>query len=95
VCADGDEAAIVAAARNLVLDFKRPEWQEAELQPAKDFVRSCMTTDRHARPTAQALLAHAWIGEGNSGKGVNGTFVEMLNETVAIENAAKAATNTL
>jgi len=92
---DGDEAAIVAAARNLVLDFKRPEWQEAELQPAKDFVRSCMTTDRHARPTAQALLAHAWIGEGNSGKGVNGTFVEMLNETVAIENAAKAATNTL
>lgn len=85
---DGDEAAIVAAARDMTLDFRKKDWAHEAMGPAKDFVRACMVPTKAERPSATALLEHAWLaGLTSSGKptGVNAAYVEMLEETVAIE----------
>jgi len=90
---EGDESAIVAAARNMTLDFSNKVWAAEELLPAKDFVFQCMTTDRTKRANASALLGHGWFVASGAvpTQGVNGAFKEMLEETIAIENAAKPA----
>ena len=98
---DGDEADIVAAARNMSLDFRNKCWRPEVLQPAKAFVRACMVADRYQRPNASTLLGHDWLsglpplnGGGGGGKangggnGVNARYLEMLEETIAIESAA-------
>ena len=97
---EADEAAIVAAARNIELTFARAEWREEGMDLAQDFIRRCMTTDRHTRPTARALLDHPWLGGGGGGSGgasaapappaANQKYVAMLDETVALEKAAAA-----
>ena len=99
---DGDEADIVAAARNMSLDFRNKCWRPEVLQPAKAFVRACMVADRYQRPNASTLLGHDWLsglpplnggGGGGGGKangggnGVNARYLEMLEETIAIESA--------
>ena len=90
-CADGDEASIVAAARNMTLDFSKKEWTGDEMELAQDFVRSCMMPDRHVRPHAEALLQHPWLAAAAPPRanGVNAAFIQMLEETAAIERAAK------
>ena len=90
-CADGDEAAIVAAARNMTLNFSNKQWSGDGMELAQDFVRSCMMTDRHARPHAEKLLHHPWLAAAapSRANGVNAAFIQMLDETTAIERAAK------
>lgn len=58
---EADEASLVAAARNIQLTFAKKVWAEDGMEPAKDFVRQCMVADRQQRPTASALLGHAWM----------------------------------
>jgi len=84
---DGDEAAIVAAARNMRLDFKKRDWQPAEMAPAKEFVRACMVADRSARPTASTLMSHHWLAPAGAAKasGANAAYVEMLDESIEKE----------
>ena len=83
------EAAIVAAARNATLSFTRQEWHGDAMADARGFVRACMVATRAERATATALLDHAWVAtkqEPAAGPtGVNAAFVEMLNETAALE----------
>ena len=79
------------------LDFRKSLWQSEAMAPAKAFVRACMVPDRASRPTAMELLTHAWLSGGAApaaapeakGGGVNAAFVEMLDETVAIESGEK------
>jgi hypothetical protein len=87
--ADGDEASIVAAARNVSLDFRKREWSAEGMGAAKDFVRACMVADMERRPKAQELLEHAWLTGRPPANGVNAAFVTMLEETVAIEKGQK------
>jgi serine/threonine protein kinase len=83
---EADEASMVAAARNIDLTFERKEWAVEGMDEARSFVRACMTTDQAARPTARALLEHAWVA-AQPCSGPNAKFVEMLDESAAIERA--------
>ena len=72
---EATEEALVAAARNVDLSFRRLKGEarvrrgkmmarlegEATMAPAREFVRACMTVARKERPTAQQLLGHSWI----------------------------------
>jgi serine/threonine protein kinase len=72
---EATEEALVAAARNVDLSFRRLKGEarvrrgkmmarlegEATMAPAREFVRACMTVARKERPTAQQLLGHPWI----------------------------------
>ena len=89
---EGDEADIVAAARNMTLDFRKRDWQAEAMAPAKAFVRACMVPTRADRPSASDLLEHAWLSNGTNAPApakVNAAFVEMLDETAAIERGEK------
>ena len=76
---DCTEESLVAAARTVELTFRRPEWDGEGMAAARDFVKCCMSTDRHQRPSARALLEHEWVSPGGvkGGNGVNGAFVEV------------------
>jgi serine/threonine protein kinase len=100
---DCTEENLVAAARNVQLTFKRPEWAGDAMGDSRDFVRRAMSVSRHERPSAGALLEHPWVrGEGgdkpaagddasaHASKDVaNAQYLEMLDEVV--EADAKAA----
>ena len=108
---DCDEASIVAAARNIRLDFTAAQWAAESMELPKQFIRACMVADREKRPTATSLLAHPWIAPAKAGDtaaidgtapassasagdaplGLNAEYKEMLEETIAIEAAAKAS----
>jgi len=81
------EEALVAAARNVDLSFRRKEWEGEAMAPARDFVQACMTVARAERPSAQQLLEHAWFG-GAKPKGANAAYVEMVDEAIAAEQKA-------
>ena len=87
---EATEEALVAAARNVDLSFRRPQWKGEAMQPAREFVRACMTVARQERPSALQLLEHPWFA-GNVPKtdGVNAQYIEMIDE--AIEAEVKAA----
>ena len=90
------EEALVAAARNVDLSFRRKEWEGEAMAPARDFVRSCMAVQRKDRPSAARLLEHPWVGGkpssgGGVNGGVNGAYVEMLDESLAAEAKAASA----
>jgi len=88
---EATEEALVAAARNVDLSFRRKEWQGDAMQPACDFVRACMSVARQQRPSARQLLDHPWFGGAEKAKGVNAGYVEMVEEAVAAEAPAAAA----
>jgi serine/threonine protein kinase len=87
---EATEEALVAAARNVDLSFRRPQWKGEAMLPAREFVRACMTVARQERPSALQLLEHPWFA-GNVPKtdGVNAQYIEMIDE--AIEAEVKAA----
>ena len=87
---EATEEALVAAARNVDLSFRRPEWKGEAMQPAREFVRACMTVARQERPSALQLLEHPWFAENvPKTDGVNAQYIEMIDE--AIEAEVKAA----
>jgi serine/threonine protein kinase len=73
---EATEEALVAAARHVDLSFRRLKGEarvrrgkmmatlegEAAMAPARAFVRACMAVARPARPSAQQLLDHPWLG---------------------------------
>ncbi|KIL68396.1 hypothetical protein M378DRAFT_71318 [Amanita muscaria Koide BX008] len=43
--------------------FEPLEYWENVTETAKDFVRQCLTSDPHKRPTAEQLLKHKWLAD--------------------------------
>lgn len=82
---DCSEESLVAAARSAKLTFRRPEWNGEGMASARDFVTQCMSVARDERPTAADLLQHPWVCPRS--KGVNGAYVQMLEEAVEVETA--------
>jgi len=82
---DCTEESLVAAARSAKLTFRRPEWAGDAMADARDFVTQCMSVAREERPSARALLDHPWVTPPT--KGANDAYVEMLEETIAVETA--------
>jgi serine/threonine protein kinase len=73
---EATKEALIEAALSVDLSFPRLEGDamvrrgevmgklegEAAMVPAREFVRACMTVDRHDRPSALQLLEHPWFG---------------------------------
>ena len=89
------EESLVAAALNVDLSFRRLEGEamvrqgddgarkiegEATMAPAREFVRTCMTVDRHERPSALQLLEHPWFGVAATTTAEEGVRVDEAGE---------------
>ena len=100
------EESLVAAALNVDLSFRRLEGEamvrqgddgarkiegEATMAPAREFVRTCMTVDRHERPSALQLLEHPWFGVAATTTAEEGVRVDEAGEAGEAGEAASGS----
>ena len=92
---EATKEALIEAALNVDLSFPRLDGDamvrrgevmgklegEAAMAPAREFVRACMTVDRHERPSALQLLEHQWFGwRGTTTLSEEGVRVDEVGE---------------